>query len=381
MKPPALLVGLALACHAASAAAAAAPAARPEFIRVAPAGRGFVFADSGKPFVPWGFNYSTSKRLIEDFWHDEWQTVADDLAEMKALGASVVRVHLQFAKFMDAPDRPNARSLDRLARLLDLAEKTGLYLDLTGLACYRKEDTPIWYDALDERARWAAQAAFWRAVARRCQASPAVFCYCLINEPLVPGEARKPGDWLTGKLGPFYFLQFVTLDPAGRKREDVATEWVKTMAEAIREEDRRHLVTIGLLPTLPNGANLCGFLPARVGPHLDFISVHVYPEKGKVNASVAMLDKYLVPGKPLVIEETFPLACSAEELRGFLLESRAKAHGWLGHYEGQTIEDLEALQRDRKIDLPQAFMLAWLRLFRDVGPEMRQGPSATRPAP
>lgn len=45
--------------------------------------------------------------------------------------------------------------------MLALAEETGLYLDVTGLGCYRKSDTPAWYDALDEAARWQAQAKFW----------------------------------------------------------------------------------------------------------------------------------------------------------------------------------------------------------------------------
>jgi hypothetical protein len=45
---------------------------------------------------------------------------------------------------MDGPDRPNAQALARLGGLLDLAEKTGLYLDLTGLGCYRKAVVPKW---------------------------------------------------------------------------------------------------------------------------------------------------------------------------------------------------------------------------------------------
>ena len=52
--------------------------------------------------------------------------------QMKKLGANVVRIHLQLGKFMDGPDKPNAKALDRLGKLLELAERTGLYLDLTG---------------------------------------------------------------------------------------------------------------------------------------------------------------------------------------------------------------------------------------------------------
>ena len=135
---------------------------------------------------------------------------------MKALGANVARVHLQFGKFMQGPSHPNRAALRRFARMLKLAEATGLYLDVTGLACYRPSDVPKWYDAMDERARWAAQANFWAAVAEVGASSPAVFCYDLINEPLSPGGPRPPGQWGSGsRLGGYDFLQFIALYPAG----------------------------------------------------------------------------------------------------------------------------------------------------------------------
>ena len=49
-----------------------------------------------------------------------------------------------------------------------VAERTGLYLDLTGLGCYHKQDVPAWYDQLSEPERWAVQARFWAAIARTC---------------------------------------------------------------------------------------------------------------------------------------------------------------------------------------------------------------------
>src|SRR4029078_3705567 len=44
-------------------------AADPPLIEVAKNRRGFVIADSGRPFVPWGFNYDHDERsrLIEDY--------------------------------------------------------------------------------------------------------------------------------------------------------------------------------------------------------------------------------------------------------------------------------------------------------------------------
>ena len=135
---------------------------------------------------------------------------------MKKLGANVVRVHLQLGKFMDAAGqaqregaRPARRSCSKLA------ETDGLYLDLTGLGCYHKKDVPAWYDKLAEKDRWDVQARFWEAVAGRCADSPAVFCYDLMNEPVVPGGKRKDGDWLGPAFGGKHFVQFITLDQAG----------------------------------------------------------------------------------------------------------------------------------------------------------------------
>ena len=181
----------------------------------------FVLADSGRRFTPWGFNYDhdADGRLIEDYWDGEWAKVEKAFADMRKLGANVVRIHLQFGKFMDAADKPNDKRLDRLGDLLKLAERERLYLDLTGLACYHKKDVPDWYDKLSEKDRWDAQAHFWEAVAGRCAKSNAVFCYDLMNEPVSPGAKVESGDWLAGKpLGGSYFVQFISLDPDGRAR-------------------------------------------------------------------------------------------------------------------------------------------------------------------
>jgi hypothetical protein len=341
-----------------------------ERIQVAQDRRGFVLADSGRPFHPWGLNYGNGGRLIEDFWDKEWPTVEGDFRAMKRLGANVVRVHLQLGKFMTAADRPDDKALDRLGRLLDLAERTGLYLDLTGLGCYRKGDVPAWYDALSDDDRWAVQARFWEAVAGRCARSPAVFCYDLMNEPLAPGGRRKPGDWYSGHtLGGYDFLQFIALDQAGRPRADIACQWTRRLTAAIRKHDRRTPITVGLLPPAPGWGHLSGFLPEKVAPELDFVSVHIYPEKGKVKEALATLKEFAV-GKPVVIEETFPLSCPTSDLEDFLRRSRELACGWLGHYDGKTPEEMEALRRANKLTLPQAFYLEWLRLFEKLRPEL-----------
>jgi hypothetical protein len=330
------------------------------WVQVAKDKKGFVLNPSARPFVPWGFNYDhdAKGRLIEDYWEGEWRTVEAHFAQMKGLGANVVRVHLQLGKFMGGPDRPNGKALDRLGKLVGLAERLGLYLDLTGLGCYHKEDVPAWYDRLPEEERWDVQARFWRAVAGRCAESPAVFCYDLMNEPVVPGGKRRDGDWLGPAFAGKHFVQFITLDQAGRPRPDIARRWVHHLAAAVREKDRRHLLTVGLVDwSLDRKGLTSGFVPGKVAGDLDFVSVHLYPRKGKVDEALKTLAGFAV-GKPVLIEETFPLGCSSKELEEFIEGSREHAAGWLGFYWGKPPEELRRSKR-----ISDALTLGWLELF------------------
>jgi hypothetical protein len=50
---------------------------------------------------------------------------------------------------------------------------------------YHKKDVPAWYDKLSQKDRLNVQAHFWQAVAGRNKDSPAVYCFDLINEPVM----------------------------------------------------------------------------------------------------------------------------------------------------------------------------------------------------
>ena len=326
-----------------------------------PAGAtGFVELESGLPFVPWGFNYNMDRdgRLLESYWHTEWATVEADFREMAALGANVVRIHLQTGRIMAAGDTPDRAELAQLSRLLDLAERTGLRLDITGLGCYLKQDVPPWYDALDEDARWAVQERFWEAVAATCATCTAVFCYDLMNEPVVAAGTRE--DWLAGAFGGQHFVQFINLRQAGRQREEIAVGWTRRLAAAIRRHDEQALVTVGLVDwSLPLPKRLySGFDPKRIAPEVDFIAVHVYPERGKVDEALETLRGFDV-GKPVVIEETFPLKCDRDEMETFLRRSKGIADGWISFYWGKTLEEMTPPET-----IPDAMMQGWLLRFR-----------------
>jgi hypothetical protein len=360
------LCTLGLAALLATAATALEP------VRLSADGQSFVLAESGRPFRVWGVNYdhdSTGEngRLLEDYWHEEWETVRADFHEMRDLGANVVRIHLQLGKFMAAPEVPEEKSLARLRQLLALAEETGLYLDLTGLGCYHKADTPPWYDALDAPARWQVQARFWSAIARTCRGSPAVFCYDLMNEPIIGG--KKEDGWLAGELGGKHFVQRIAFDPAPRTNLEVAKEWASLLTAAIRAEDRATLITVGVIPWAHvwPGAKPIFYAPEVIGL-FDFVSIHLYPEKGGVEKALAALAVYDL-GKPLVIEETFPLNCSLEEMDEFLKKSRQRAEGFLSFYWGRTLEELST---EAEKQPTAALMANWLRYFREQAPAMKQ---------
>jgi hypothetical protein len=331
-----------------------------EQVQVAKDKHSFVLADSGRRFVPWGFNYDhiSDGRLIEDYWDGEWSKVEKDFADMHKLGANVVRIHLQFGKFMDAANKPNDKQLDRLGDLLKLAERERLYLDLTGLGCYHKKVVPAWYDKLSEKERWDAQARFWEAVAARCAKSNAIFCYDLMNEAIPPGKKVAPGGWLVdAPLGDEYFVQYISLDPGDRTPLEVERQWIHRLTTAIREKDKRHLITLGLLPFVPD---------RKVFDDLDFVSVHLYPQGKKVKESLDILKAFAAFGKPVLIEETFPLSCSMTEFEEFIEKSDKIAAGWIGFYWGQTPDELK-----KSKTLAAAMTRSWLEFFQKKSKTMR----------
>jgi hypothetical protein len=352
------LVGFAKAAHSADL----------ERICVSDDKRGFAFAESKKKFVPWGFNYDHDEkgRLIEDYWEKEWDKVVEDFGEMRALGANVVRIHLQVARFLRAADEADQKTLAHLSRLLELAETTGLYLDLTGLGCYHKQDVPAWYDDLSEQGRWDAQCVFWDAIARTCAKSPAVFCYDLMNEPVVPGGKRAAKDWLGPPFGDKHFVQVITLDQKDRPRPDIARAWVEQLAGAIRKKDPHHLVTVGLVDwSLDQPGLTSGFVPWKIAGDLDFLCVHLYPKKGKVDEALQTLEGFSI-GKPVVIEETFILFAPMEDFEKFIDGSAKHAAGWIGFYWGKTLEEYK-----KSNEFGDALMRTWLEFFVRRGPAFK----------
>ena len=328
-------------------------------IVVSSSGDGFVFEGTDQAATIMGFNYDHDEagRLIEDYWHDEWDRVVEDFTQMKALGANVVRVHLQFGRFMESPDQPRAAELLQLKKLLALAEEQQLYLDITGLGCYHKNAVPAWYDNLDESARWKAQERFWEHIATACKDRSAVFCFNLMNEPVIGGE-QPAGDWLGPAFAGKHFVQFVARQTSGRLRHDIARQWIEQMTTAIRRHAPRPLITVGFVDwSLDRPGLTSGFIPDRVSERLDFLAVHIYPDSKKPGLAMDTLKGFQI-GKPVVVEETFPLKCSNEALENFMTEAGSLADGWISFFWGRMPDEYS-----EKTSIGDAITAGWLRRF------------------
>ena len=319
--------------------------------------KAFVRHPSGQPFIPWGHNYASI-----DLWErleKDPARVEREFAEMKAAGTNVARVHPEMPAFFLGPDKIDPQAVAQLRKLLAIAEKSGIYLHITGLACYHINQRMAWYDALDNENRWKAQEFFWETLAATCAGSPAVFCYDLVNEPAA--FAKRADGWYTGRMGDVEFCQRLCLDPATASGDEIFRDWTRRMVAAIRKHDPEHLITLGMLP-FPGAYK-------TASEQLDFVSPHLYPKSNQVDAEIDLLKKFDF-GKPIVIGETFPLTCSAADEQDFLLKSRGLAQGWLGHWPDDSPANLAELKRTGKITIPQAIWLSWVELFREAGPEM-----------
>ena len=313
-------------------------------IIIGSSGSSFVKESSGAEFRIKGVNYDRDwkHRLIEDYWHHEWQTIVKDFQEMKDMGINAVRIHLQINKFIPEPNKVDPKEISKLKDLLALAEEKEIYLNLTGLGCYHAKKVPKWYHNLSEDKRWNTQAFFWKQIATVCKGSDIIFCYDLMNEPVVQGGKKNSDSWLGGELAGKSYVQKITRTPKGRPSKQIAEAWVNILTQAIREVDDRHLITVGVIPWVqifPKAKPL--FYSPEVSKHLDFVSVHFYPKKGKITETIQALKAYDI-GKPIIIEETFPLSCTINEFKKFMKDSQSIQNGFFSFYWGKTAAEYEA---------------------------------------
>jgi hypothetical protein len=286
-----------------------------------------------RPFRVYGFNHDFNGAhpnldYIERPTAARLRRTRSDFAKAARLGANTVRIYLELHEVMATAVRTRPGALRALRRTLDEAARAGLLVDVTGNLAWHPEHSPRWYDALPDTSRWLVQARFWRAVAAVGARSPNVLCYELTSEPAIGDSA----SWYAGVIV-HHYIQYVVREPNGRDPVLLAREWTRTLRDAIRSRDRRHLITIGLLPIRG-----WAFDPANVADLLDLVTVHEYPRAGEADASIAMLRYFAGQGRPLLLGETFAFDRPTEE--AVLLGARRWLDGTLSFYDGRAPEDV-----------------------------------------
>ena len=250
-----------------------------ELIAVAPDGQGFVEADSGRSYIPFGTNYydphtGWAPKLWRRF---NAEKVRQHFCVMSGMGVNCARVFLTAGSFQPTADNIEEQALAKLDKLVEIARENGVRLILTGPDHW--EGQPDYW----KPDRFAGQAAiqalehFWTIVAQRYRSEPAIFAWDLLNEPHMPWFVEqwrsKWNVWLQSTYGNREALkaawgnELTEADEWGNVavpenrpdsgnprlqdwqhfREHLADEWVRRQVEAIRRVDPTLLGTVGYI--------------------------------------------------------------------------------------------------------------------------------------
>lgn len=312
----------------------------------------------GREFRAWGFNYSgpSGPLFIEQYWDTRWADIEKDFDEMKKLGSNCIRMSIQYETFMSSPSTQIQHSLDQLKKVFKLAEAKRMYIVLCGANSFIMERQPQWYVNLSDSARVMTVARYWELIAETIGNSSALLAYDLMNEPVIAVNGEN--GWTPGEsFGGYYFVQnIVRYNPKKDPIDLLMKFWIAIMTNEIRKHDKEHLITVGFLPFT---------VFAQMSSVLGMSSTHIYPKSGNMQASSDIL-KAFISDKPLLISETFPLECNVGELQTFITEHNKDVVGWLWHYSGKTIAELEA-----ENTINGAIWAASLKKFKEMAPAQK----------
>jgi len=319
-------------------------------VRIASNGRGFS-TETGVPFVPLGVTYyRPGTGWAPQVWQQfDAEATRKDFAWMKDLGVNCARVFLSFHSFYTDPGVLRPEGLAKFDQFLALAEAAGIYVHPTGPDHW--EGPPNWQPvAIEDRPTLDALESFWKLFANRYRGRKVIFAYDLKNEPEVGWDSAplksRWNAWLQERYGTAEKLAAawgttnqpqlgsISAPPAKdalkdpklldyqRFREDLADEWTRRQAAAIKSVDPEALVTVGLIqwsvPALLPGSvrYYAAFRPERQAKLLDFLEIHFYPlARGAYDyrsqadelANLACLETVVReaarPGKPVVLAE------------------------------------------------------------------------------
>jgi len=110
------------------------------------------------------------------------------------------------------------------------------------------------------------------------------------------------------------------------------------------------------------------FYSKEASGQLDFVSVHFYPRRGEVAKALKALAVYDI-GKPLVIEDAFPLECGLDEMDDFFKRSKDRAEGYISFYWGRTVAEYDAATDNKEL---ARVVSAWLKYFQKYAEFMKR---------
>jgi hypothetical protein len=316
-------------------------------------------------FVPWGLNYDRTIVNGKDLVLEEapLDKIDRDFRVAHQLGANAVRLFPQVSRYMPRYMEIDESALDFLDQVILLARKHNLRVDLTGLTHVNVASFPSWYDQHTDAEVTAAEALFWKTMAQRYADEPAILIFDLQNEPFMakPGSSLKSIGCFTMSEG----RQFCYCNPHFREKhaeskEALAHLWTSTMVMSVRRYDKRHLITIGLLPTAAPvfGTGNPGFNVPAVASLLDVVCIHLYPDRRVPAAEKETPDSSYIAvnrewlemtlryagnfGKPVIVEEWGPLGfdknLGTEWYPAFMDASLHNASGWFTFYHALLVD-------------------------------------------
>jgi len=248
---------------------------------------------------------------------DEWYTILRGLSRDKAFFGRELRPgSTSRSAFMKDSERPRlCGTSPGWASSSGSPRDRGMYLDVTGLGCYHKQDVPRWYIDLGRSAPMGRlRPAFWKAVAGLQGPAPADLCYDL--HELADPHRRRGAGRLAPRPTPGGNIRPANHEGSkGRTDNEVAGPGSAKHLPArdpFRVDDRP-IITVVRDPLGPGFKGAKPLFFARVLRSSSTSSACTSTPKG----GNTLYDDLTAPpvyevGKPLVIEEIFHLG----QLRG-----------------------------------------------------------------
>ncbi len=325
-----------------------------EFIKVAGDSWHFETETTGRPFIPFGVNYydpgsyhDTPYSAFDVIGAFDSVSVDRQLAKIHNLGANIIRIFLSVVSFEPDLFVLNESSFQKLDKLIKIAKKHRLRIIFDVINDW--EGDPGWqsWDYYADETTLQGYEFYLEALGARYKDEPAIFSWSLQNEPYV----RGPSSGIMGDLWiPYTQFKYgseanlsaawsdypqsgetwdnikqpeaAVYDPLNTPgdqrlydyqlfREDIAYNWVRRLSHALRLNDPKHMISIGLdqhsvpIKNAVPERTYTGFNPRKIAHFLDYTSIHAYNwwDASTVSTFIEAIARYSFANKPVVVEE------------------------------------------------------------------------------